>query len=217
MEAANSQDLVLLEEVREDIAILKTGAMIKIVMVGGINFFLKSEEEQNSIILTYQDFLNSLDFPIQILIHSRKVNIEDYLKRLEARRMEEPSGLLQSQIFEYQQFVRGFVSENEIMSKQFFVIVPYYPTSLAGAGDTAASLLSFGKKKDAPQNASAISNEEFKKNASSLSQRVQQILDGLSVVGLSTEVLGGQQISELFYNFYNPGTVERERTELSEK
>lgn len=219
MEAANSQDLVLIEEVRDDILILKSGAICKIVMVGGVNFILKSEEEKDALVLQYQDFLNSLDFTLQILIHSRKINIEKYLNELENHKLAEPSSLLQNQISEYQEFIRSFVAYNAIMSKVFLVVVPYYPSILPSAASGINKLLPFGKKnsaEEAAQNA-AQKEEEFKKNALSLQQRVDQVIDGLSAMGLQTEVLGKEQLVELFYNFYNPETVEKEGIPLSDK
>ena len=122
---ANSQDLVFLDEVRDSTIVLKDGTMRQVVMVSGINFSLKSEGEQSAITAGYQNFLNSLDFPIQIIIHSRKINIEKYLSDMDARMREEQSPLLQNQISEYREFVRKFVEENAIMGKSFLVVVPY--------------------------------------------------------------------------------------------
>jgi len=116
---ASAQDLVSVDEIREDVVLLKDGSLRQVVMVGGVNFSLKSEGEQNLIIGGYQNFLNSLNFPIQIIIHSRKINIENYLKQLEERKQVESSGLLQDQIEEYREFVRQFVSEHAIMVKTF--------------------------------------------------------------------------------------------------
>lgn len=219
MEAANSQELVLLEEVRNDVLILKSGAICKIVMVGGVNFVLKSEEEKDTLIMQYQDFLNSLDFTLQILVHSRKINIEKYLAELEEHKLNESSGLLQNQISEYQEFIRSFVADNAIMSKVFLVVVPYYPNILPSAASGVGNILPFGKKNNTEQQAQNLAQkeEEFKKNVTSLEQRVDQVVDGLSTMGLQTEVLGREQLIELFYNFYNPETVEKEGIPLGDK
>jgi type IV secretory pathway VirB4 component len=212
MESANSQDLVLLDEVRDDVLILKSGALCKIIMVGGVNFVLKSDEEKDTLIMQYQDFLNSLDFTLQILIHSRKINIEKYLTELEARKIAEPSGLLQNQISEYQAFISSFVADNAIMSKVFLVVVPFYPSVLSGASAGVSSLLPFGKKnnEDQKKQDDVEKEAEFQKNSSSLQQRVDQVIDGLTTMGLQAEILGKEQLIELFYNFYNPESVEKE-------
>jgi len=206
--AANSQDLVDIEDIRDSIVLLKGGGMCQLVMVGGTNFALKSEEEQNVIVQGYQNFLNALDYQVQIVIHSRKINIERYLSLLENRRGDEPSGLLRNQITEYQEFIRGFVSQFAIMRKMFIIVVPFYPVSLPSASSVTSSLPFFGKKKDA-EGAKASAEEQFRENAGQLSQRVEAVVEGIRQIGLEATVLENQELVELYYNFYNPDTVER--------
>ena len=114
---ANSLDLLAIQEVHHDTIILKSGGLVQVLMVSGTNFSLKPESEQNVLTASYQRFLNSLGFTIQIIVHSRKVNVERYLENLAKRQNEEPSPLLQNQIAEYRQFVESFVKENPIMTK----------------------------------------------------------------------------------------------------
>src|SRR5207249_1905334 len=117
-------------------------------MVGGVNFALKSELEKNIITQGYQNFLNSIDFPLQIVIHSRKVNIDKYIAGLAARKESEESPLLRNQIDEYAEFIKGFVEKNAIMEKSFLVVVPFYPTATATGKKAASSILSiFGSSK----------------------------------------------------------------------
>lgn len=204
--AGNTQDLIEIQELRDNVIMLKSGAICQIVMVGGINFALKSEEEQNVIVSTYQNFLNSMDFPLQIMIHSRRVNIEKYLDTLEGRKNTEVSGLLRNQISEYQEFVRGFVGQFAIMRKLFLVVVPFYPVNVPSTQKLSNLLPFFGKKTE-------TANEDeltFKEHVSHLEQRDAQVIDGLRPVGVETAVLTNEQLIELFYNFYNPDTVERE-------
>jgi type IV secretory pathway VirB4 component len=206
----NSQDLVEIEEVHDSTILLKDGGYRQILMVGGINFSLKSEEEQEQLTVAYQNFLNSIDFPIQILIHSRKLNIDHYLTELEGRARSEPSPLLQNQIAEYREFIRQFVSENAIMEKSFLLVVSWYPAGLAVAGGgIMSSLPFFGKKKDETKE-KMQRDEEFKKNLQQMGQRTNQVLQGLTTVGLEAILLNDEQLIELMYNFYNPGTIERE-------
>src|SRR6185436_15901746 len=124
---ANSQNLVSIKDIYKGTLLLRNGSLCQILMIGGVNFSLKSEQEQNLLTVAYQNFLNSIDFSIQILIHSRKINIDHYLEDLGKRLAEEPSPLLQNQISEYREFIRQFVSENAIMEKMFLVVVPWHP------------------------------------------------------------------------------------------
>lgn len=206
--AANSQDLVEISDIRDGIVLLRSGGICQLVMVGGTNFALKSEDEQNVIVRAYQNFLNALDYQVQIVIHSRKINIEHYLSLLEKRRSDEPSGLLRNQMTEYQEFIRGFVSQFAIMRKMFIVVVPFYPTTLPSASGIASSLPFFGRKKDEGE-AKADAETVFKENAGQLQQRVESITEGIRQIGLEATVLTNQELVELYYNFYNPDTVER--------
>ncbi len=211
----NSLDLVNIESIRDRTVILKDGSFRQIVMVGGVNFALKSETEQEIITQGYQSFLNGIDFPLQIVIHSRKVNIDKYIATLTSRKNGEQSALLQSQIDEYIAFIRGFVEKNAIMEKTFLVVVPFYPATLS-VQKTAGGIFSFfgGKKKGSAEAQKAKGDEEteriFQENLSQLNQRTAQVLNGLVVTGLEATVLEDDALVELFYNFYNPQTVERE-------
>lgn len=219
-EAGNSLDLVDIKEIRGNVVILKDGSMRQIVMVGGVNFALKSETEQNIIVQGYQNFLNGIDFPLQVLIHSRKVNIGDYLENLIHRKDSEASPLLQSQIEEYAAFIKGFIEKNAIMEKTFLVVVPFFPTgvSFAGASKAVTGAIPFlGKKKSAPQ-ADAAADEEaerlYRETVAQLNQRTGQVMNGILAIGLEATALENEELIELFYNFYNPQTVEREKINL---
>ncbi len=213
---SNTQDLVAIEEIHDNTVILKNGAMRQVLMVGGMNTALKSEEELNLITTSYQNFLNSLDFSLQIIVHSRKVNIEKYLSSLEERRRLEQSAILQSQISEYKEFIAGFVRENDIMEKTFLVVVPFSPSGLAGVASASgiAKLFPFFGSKSGAKEAKAKEGAEkeasFKESLGQLNQRVNQIVEGLRAIDLEAAVLGDEALIELFYNFYNPETVERE-------
>ena len=123
-ESQPTQKFIDIQSVRENTLILKNGSLRKILMVSGVNFDLKSEEEQGLITYAYQNFLNSLDFSVQVFLHSRRLNIEDYLKKLDTRQSEEENDLLKTQIAGYREFVASFVGQNPIMSKTFFGVVP---------------------------------------------------------------------------------------------
>lgn len=210
----NSLDLVDIKEIKQNTVIVKDGSFRQIIMVGGVNFSLKSDMEQNIITQGYQTFLNSVDFPLQVLVHSRKVNIEKYIESLQLRKNQEQSPILQNQIDEYSKFIEGFVEKNAIMEKIFLVVVSFYPTSLMPSAKKVSGILSVLSKKkevgaaDAAATAEA-ENKLFKENFDQLEQRTSQVTSGLLNIGLEVTVLDDEQLIELFYNFYNPQTVER--------
>jgi type IV secretory pathway VirB4 component len=213
----NSLDLVDVKQIRDNTVIGKDGGLRQIVMVGGVNFALKSDTDQNIMTQAYQNFLNGIEFPLQIVIHSRKVNIDKYADGLMTRKQTEPSPIIQNQIDEYVKFIKGFVEKNAIMEKMFFTVVPFYPVSVvpSGMASSGSGLFGlFGKKNKVQQAAadektSEAAEKSFKESLEQLSQRVSQVTEGLTGIGLETTVLNDEQLTELFYNFYNPQTVER--------
>ncbi len=202
----STQQFVDVERIRDGVVELKNGSLRSVVMVGGINFELKSEEEQNGIISAYQNFLNALDFSIQIVIHSRKLNIDHYLEKMNQVRDREENELLRNQVAEYIEFVRGFVKENEIMAKNFFVVVPYDGGGIAELKQGFSRFLPFGKKK----NEAKEKQETFEQKVMQLRQRVDETVSGLERIGLRAIALNDDELVELYYNLYNPETVEKE-------
>lgn len=207
---ANSQDLVVIEDIQKNTLVLKDGSLRQVLLVGGINFSLKSEIEQNIITDAYKSFLNGLDFPIQIIIHSRKLNIEKYLGMLEGRKSEESSPLLQDQIAEYEDFIRKFVSENAIMSKTFLAVVPFTPIMLPTKTSILSSIPFLKKNAAGRKKMESEKQTSFGENLEQLEQRVAQVTEGLAAIGLEIIRLNDEQLVELLYNFYNPETVEKE-------
>ena len=211
-ESQSTQQIVDIEEIRDGVIILKNGGLRRILIVSGINFDLRSEEEQNIIIATYQSFLNSLDFSIQIIVHSRKLNIENYLQNLANRKETEKNELLKEQINEYLEFIRSFVASNEIMTKTFFVVVPYDPISVPkGISGVLESIPFLGKKKKS----GAEENKTFEEKIQQLDQRTDQVTSGLSGVGLRAVVLNNEEAIELFYNLYNPQAIEKKELSIA--
>jgi hypothetical protein len=197
-----TQDFVPLKEVRDGFAILKDGSMRAIVMSSSLNFALKSQDEQNAILFQFQDFLNSLDFSIQIYIQSRKLDIRPYIALLEERKKEQTNDLLKIQTQEYIGFVKNFTDTTNIMTKSFFVVVPYSPAILQGGNG-------FGlfKKNAAEQQKQA--DELFEENRAQLEERVAVVEQGLSRTGIRVVTLGSEEIIELFYKLFNPGDTEK--------
>ena len=196
-----TQALVDIKEVRDGVLYLKNGGVRRVLIVSGVNFDLKSEAEQGLILGSFQSFLNTLDFSVQFFIHSRKVNVDAYLASMRARMEEEESPLLKIQIQEYVEFIRSFVVENAIISKTFFVVVPY--ESIVPSGATQGIFSLFRKKPSGTPG-----TENAGETLSQLERRTNQVIDGLSQIGLRAAPLENDALVELFYNLYNPELVE---------
>ncbi len=211
---AASQQFVVIKEIKNGVLYLKQGGLRKVLMVNGINFDLKSQEEQQLTLNSFQSFLNALDFSIQFFVHSRKVNISTYLEKIEARKAEEPNELLQLQIEEYGEFIRSFVEKNPIISKDFFVVIPYDPIVVVEqARRNILGLFSKSKK----QNKDKQVTDGAPKHVEQLNYRVDEVTAGLEQIGLHTTPLNDDELTELYYNLYNPQLIERRRAESQTK
>ncbi len=202
-----TQDFINVKQIHDGVVVLKNGSLRQIVLVDGLNFDLKSEDEQGAIIYAYQNFLNSLDYSLQTFIHSRKLNIEDYLASLGERLKAETNDLLKAQIEDYISFIKTFVESNAIMTKSFFVVVPFDPITIPGKTGILSML---GGKKGKTE----LSGDEVKIEPShreQLAQRVDQVVNGLRQIGLRGVALEDRELVEFLYNFYNPSTIEKER------
>jgi type IV secretory pathway VirB4 component len=211
-ESRSTQQFVDVKEIRDGAVILKNGSLRKVLLVSGINFELKSEEEQNVIIHAYQNFLNSLDFSVQFVIHSRRMNIAGYLQKMKERQENESNELLKNQVSEYVEFIRSFVESNEIMAKTFFVVVPYDSISIPKGGKKILGFLGFGGK-----NSSSSEKTSDEQKMVQLNQRTDQVISGLVQVGLRAVPLNDEELIELFYNLYNPGSVEKKDLKIAEQ
>ncbi len=216
-EALPTQQFIEIKGTKNGVLILKNGSLRQILMVSGVNFDLKSEEEQEAITYSYQNFLNSLNFSIQIFIHSRKVNIEAYIENLGKIEVGETNPLLKTQIGEYREFIKSFVSENAIMNKTFFVVIPYDAIQLptASSGGFLGGL--FGKSSHLSEKAKAADEKALDQHISQLSQRTEQITSGLTQMGLRAVALNDDELVELFYNLYNPEAVEKKDFKLTQE
>ncbi len=174
--------------------------MRSIVIASSVNFALKSADEQTAILLQFQDFLNSLDFSIQIFVQSRRLDISPYLSLMQERYKAQESDLLKLQTREYIEFIRKFTEEVNIMSKSFYVVVPYTPTVLA---KSSGGLNPFAKKTEKTVTAA------FEENRSQLEQRVSVVEQGLGRCGIRVLQLGSEELVELYYKVFNPGETEK--------
>ncbi len=201
----STQAFVPIQEIRDGIVILKNGGMRAIILASSLNFALKSSDEQNSIMMQFQNFLNSLDFSIQIFVQSKKLDIRPYIALLEGQYKEQLSELMKIQVREYIEFIRTFVESTNIMSKSFFVVIPYDPPILTNSKNPLANVMS-GNKNAVD---STAANEKFQEYRSQLEQRVSVVEQGLVRCGVRAAELGTEEVVELFYKIFNPGEMEK--------
>ncbi len=202
-----TQRFIPIKEIRDGVVIMKDGSMRMVLMVSSSNFALKSADEQTAILLQFQTLLNTLDFTTQIFIQSRRLDIRPYLALLRRRLKEQLSDLMKIQIQEYIEFIRGFTEASNIMTKTFFVIVPYSGTGLS-VGSSSSNPFSalFGRKSKEQVAAKETRRlEAFEEARSQLEQRTNVVMQGLGRTGIRGVVLGTEELTELYYKFFNPG------------
>lgn len=210
-EARAAQDLLAIDTIRDGVILLKNGGLRTVLMASSLNFALKSTEEQDAIIYQYQNFLNSIDFSLQFVVHSRKLNILPYLDTLKDRSKEEENELLKVQIDEYIEFIRGFVELSNIVSKNFYVVVPFDPSAIERPGLLRNILGSLGlvaKKTNAIHAPSDLNGNQFTEFKNQIQQRTDATSMGLRSFGVRTVQLNTDELIELMYTLYNPGEAE---------
>ncbi len=204
LKAKATQEFVPIEEVRDGIIVLKDGELRAIVLANSINLSLKSDDEQKATILQFQNFLNTLDFSVQISVQSRRLDIRPYLLLLENRIKVQSEPLLKLQTREYIEFIRNFTDSVSIMTKSFFVVVPYTHTVLQSDSNILGKVFGI-RNKEAAQIAKEV---DFEEKRSQLEERVAVIQQGLGRCGINSAQLGTEEVVEVFYKVFNPGTAE---------
>ncbi len=202
----STQQHLLIAEIKNETVVMKDGTLRAVFLVSSINFALKNEDEQNAIISAYVGFLNSLEHPLQVIVQSRELYIKPYLEKLLQKEREQSNELLRVQIADYRSFVSELVSLGEIMSKQFFVVVPYDPLS-----NKQKSFWSRLGEVLNPASTVKLKGERFEKRKRELDMRARQIESGLVSLGLTVVRLDTQALIELFYSTYNPDIALSER------
>ena len=192
-QVASTQGILKFTEIHDGIIITKTGELRTILMVSSINFALKSEQEQTAIIFAYQNFLNSLEFPIQIVMQSKKLDLSNYLVKLKKSAGDQTNELLRVQTTDYIDFISRLINIANIMDKKFYVVVPFLPPPKMQQNMP-------GKTQGPPQ----INKEEFQTYKQELTQRMQVVQGGLGAIGIRCAQLDSQQVIELLYGIYNP-------------
>ena len=200
-QAGATQQFVPVKEIRNGIIVLRDGGYRGVLICSSINFGLKSAEEQHAITLGFQNFLNTLDFSIQIVINSRRMDLRPYLALLEEKTTVQKTELMRIQLHEYVEFVRSFTDQANIMTKSFYIVVPYTPHV------SAAGTVSFLKHESAAtKGATALAS--FEEDHAQLEQRLSLVANGLAGTGVRAVTLGTEEVIELLYRSFNPGELE---------
>ncbi len=206
--ARAAQEFVPIKEVRNGVIILKDGGLRSVLIASSINLSLKSADEQAAVISQFQSFLNGLDFSTQIVMQSRRLDIRPYLLMLEERLKTQNENLLKIQTKEYINFIRSFTDEVNIMTKTFFVVVPYSSTVLKSSDGLLDKIIGGNApKKQVEDTKKAIDMASFEEKRSQLDQRVGVIISGLGGIGIRSSQLKTEEIIELFYKTFNPGDI----------
>ena len=199
MPNASTQNFLEIAEIKEGVLVLKTGHIRSVLMVSSANFALKSQEEQEAIVFQFQNFLNSLDFPLQIVVQSRRLNITGYIDSLKALEANQQNQLLKEQTADYRGFVEQLIKGGSIMAKNFFVVVPFSLAEVVGE-----------VQKDTQQNKKIgkLSEDQFQRMKNQLWQRLEFTALGLRRAGLQVAPLNSEELIELFWSSHHPKEAE---------
>lgn len=204
MAKTSTKQFVEIQEIRDKILILKDGSLRQIIKVGSTNFELKSQDEQLAILAGFRDFLNALDFSLEITVMSRKLNIGKYLEFLGQIAEAQQNELMRIQAIEYSKFVKELTQLANIMAKDFFVVVPLYigPRTKGGIIQSLKNIFR------PAQIVKQLISEEFETYRVQLDQRVDLVYENLAGLGLGAKVLKQEELINLYYRFYNPEVIE---------
>lgn len=199
---STTQKFVPLRDIKENVVILKNGQMNMVMLASSINFALKSLDEQEAILRQFQSFLNTIDFSIQIYVQSRRLDIQPYLDILAAREEKQDNELMKIQLREYMQFIKTFTTEVDVMSKNFFIVVPYTPVAANLQKNLEGFKDMIGGKKEV-----YFDDQNFAEHKLQLEQRISLVEQGLSGIGVRTILLQNEELVELYYHIFNPGDI----------
>jgi hypothetical protein len=205
----STQNALLIAEIRDGVVIMNDGSYRSVLMVKSINFDLMSPQEREAVESSYQGFLNSLYFPIQIFVRSQKVDIRPYIEKLDKIRSEHDNMLLALLMEDYIEFMATLAQQTNIMDKKFYVVIPYFPVIDAQKAVQASKGIMtsiFGKK----EQKITINENELEIAKTELRNRIQACLNGLAQTGIQGIPLDTQELIELYYDVYNPDTATRQ-------
>ncbi len=198
---SSTQAYLDVAEIKEGTILMRDGSLRAVLVVSSVNFSLKSSDEQNALISSYQNFLNSLEFSIQILMQSRRLDIHAYLDKLRSVMQQQTNELLRMQTQEYIEYISKLIEFASIMNKTFYVVIPLTTNAVQGGFLSKISNLF------SPANQISLEKREFEKAREELSKRVNQVGSALASMGLKTIILNTEELVELLYNSYNLNTA----------
>ncbi len=202
-----AQNFIPIKDIREDVVILKSGGYRGVLMCSSINFELKSSDEQKAIIGGFQTFLNTLDFPVQIVMQSRKIDIQPYLALLSQKEKDQQTELLRMQLREYMLFIKTLTENTNIMTKSFYIVVPYASEGTTEIKHMFANLLDHNKN-DKTNEGKTATEVAFEEARVQLRQRMGLVASSISATGVRAVALKTEELVELFFRSFNPGEAE---------
>ena len=201
--SASTQKYLPFSEIKNDIVIMPDGSMRSVLLVSSVNFALKSEDEQNALVQGYVQFLNAFDFTMQIVVQSRRLRIDEYLDRVKEKEKKQKNELLRIQTGEYRRYVAELVKLGNIMTKKFYIVIPYHPLA-----DKKRGILARALEIVKPTTTLRMSQERFQERRRELLKRVEHVQASLNSMGVLSVSLDTQSLIELYYNTYNPSVSE---------
>jgi type IV secretory pathway VirB4 component len=212
---ASTQEHLDILEVKNNLVILKNGTACAVIETTAVNFDLLSEIEQDAIIAAFSMLLNSITFPVQIVLRSKKLDISKYIEKVYNVETKITDPLLKLQAESYRKFVQEVIKQNEVLSKQFFVIIPMLNSSVAfepGSGPFDWVMKLFGthtKRVDVDIEKTIVDAER------SLSPKIGHIMGEFNRLGIKTKQLSTQELVELYFDIYNPSTIHGQRVKTN--
>jgi type IV secretory pathway VirB4 component len=205
----STQETLLISEIRDGIVVMRDGSLRAVIMGSAINFDLMSPSERDAVEYAYQSFLNSLHFPVQIMIRSQKIDLDAYIAKLQQLRVDQDNDLLGLLMDDYIANIKALVEEVNIMDKQFYVVVPFFPPAMTNlkSKNIATGLAGVFKK----QLVTTLGETDFNTFKEELSQRVQLVSSGLSQMGIRNIPLNTQELIDLYYSSYNPDVSQNQK------
>ncbi len=209
----STQNTLQIAEIRDGIVIMNDGSFRAVVMAKSINFDLMSPQERDSVEFAYQGFLNSLYFPVQIFVNSRKVDLRPYIEKLDKIRSEHDNMLLALLMEDYIGYIDALAQQTNIMDKKFYVIIPFFPVADVQQAITQSKNFFTGLKDmfASKEQHVTINEHDLEKAKEELRNRVQAVLGGLQDAGIKSIPLDTQELIELYYDVYNPDTATRQQ------
>lgn len=209
----STQNTLQIAEIRDGIVIMNDGSFRSVIMVKSINFDLMSQQEQEAVEYSYQGFLNSLYFPVQIFIRSQRVDLQPYIEKLDKIRTEHDNMLLALLMEDYIAYIDSLSQQTNIMDKHFYVVVPFFPVAdvqkaLTQSKNFLSGLVGLFNSKDQHV---TINEADLEAAKTELRNRVQSVLSGLMQCGVQGLPLDTQELIELYYDTYNPDTATRQQ------